>query len=133
STVPVVRLAFTASTTTDDVADEVIAAFDAIDTSVISRQQREAGLEAIRFALADPELVDAPLDGLEFRPDARKNLILATDEDSDGPWNGGNYEAPSSFDEDSIWQDEINRTAALVAASDAFLDLLIEPADGASL
>lgn len=128
---PVVKLAFTASSTTTDVADDVIAAFDAIDTSSLNAQQREAGLAAIR-AVLDPSTVSPALSGLEFREKARKSLILATDEDSDGPYNGGDYEAPSTFDANSSWQQEVNQTAAMIIANDAFIDLLIEPANKAT-
>ncbi|MEX1033547.1 MAG: PKD domain-containing protein [Cellvibrionaceae bacterium] len=132
SVLPVVRLGFTESTTVADVASEVIAAFDAIDTSYIGPVQREAGLEAIRFVLADPTLVAEPPVGLEFRADARKNLILATDEDSDGPYNNGDFEPPEDLTDgspDAQWQDEIDRTAALLVDNSAFVDLLMEPAD----
>jgi hypothetical protein len=129
SVTPVVKLGFTASTTIADVADDVIAAFDAIDTSSLGGQQREAGLEAIRMVLGEP----SAMTGLEFRADARKNLILATDEDSDGPYNGGNYEAPKNSDiTDTQWQDEVDETAALVIANNAFIDMLVEPDNGAS-
>ena len=129
---PVVQLPFTESTTVADVAADVIAAFDAIDTSSLGGQQREPGLEAIRAVLGDPATVSTPIAGLEFRTDARKNLILATDEDSDGPYNGGDYEPPDSFDGSSSWQAEINQTAAVVIANDAFLDLLVNPGDDPS-
>lgn len=121
-----------------DVVDQVVQAFIEIETSVIERdpvrggyEQREAGLEAIRWVLGDPSLDHYPPSGLEFRPTARKNLILVTDEDSDGPPELADYEPPVPFD-DERWQEEINRTARKVVDARAYLDLLIEPDDGAS-
>lgn len=134
---PRVRLEFTPSTRDADVVDMVIAAFDSIDTSFLPgrQQQREAGLEAIRWVLGDPELVGSPLPGLEFRPRARKTLILATDEDSDGPFNGADrrdFEPPADIGPDSVWQQEITRTARKVIENRAYLDLLVEPTAGPS-
>jgi len=83
----------------------------------------EAGLEVIRMVLgAAPNSVlvnnNIPEDGiLDFRTDARKNLILVTDEDSDNPY----YAANDGFN----LQEEIDATASAVIANNAFLNMLI--------
>lgn len=104
----------------------------------------EAGLEAIRMALgAAPESNFAnnniPQDGmLDFRSDARINLILATDEDSDRPANVANRlpgqtsnEPPSPLD--AAWQAEVDATAQAIINSDAFINMLINRSDPPSV
>ena len=93
----------------------------------------EAGLEAIRMALGASALVNnnIPQDGiLDFRPDARINMILATDEDSDLPFylanrfpNQSGNEPPSVFN--AIWQAEVDATAAMVIQNEVFLNMLV--------
>ncbi len=102
----------------------------------------EAGLEAIRIALG--EAVNNTLvrnnvggsGGLDYRADARKNLILVTDEDSDTPFYAANrfgvgspgVSPPSNGEANANWggwQDEIDATAQAVIDNDAFLNMLI--------
>ncbi len=102
----------------------------------------EPGLEVIRMALGGA--VQNNLDNnhiatdglLEFRPDARINIILATDEDSDIPYFAANRFSgqPGFAGTDGIVseqtlnsgrQAEIDATAAAVIAADAFVNLLI--------
>jgi len=104
----------------------------------------EAGLEAIRMALgAAPQSEflngNIPQDGtLDFRPDARKNLILATDEDSDRAANGANRFPGQSTGEppgtiNAAWQAEVDATAQAVIDSEAFINLLINRSDPPSI
>ncbi|OUS30226.1 hypothetical protein A9Q99_07065 [Gammaproteobacteria bacterium 45_16_T64] len=106
----------------------------------------EAGLEAIRIALGEATnntLVRnnvGGVGGLDFRDDARKNLILVTDEDSDTPFYSDNRfgvgcnscNPPSSGEAHSDWsgwQDEIDATAQAVIDNDAYLNMLINIGD----
>lgn len=106
----------------------------------------EAGLEAIRIALGEATnntLVRnnvGGVGGLDFRDDARKNLILVTDEDSDTPFYsdnrfgvGCNGCSPPSSGEGSGswagWQNEIDATAQAVIDNDAYLNMLINRND----
>lgn len=97
----------------------------------------EAGLEAIRMVLgaaSNSVLANGniPEDGtLNFRSDARKNLILATDEDSDRPFYTANRlsgqtsnEPPNSI-AGTDWQAEVDATAQAAIRSQAFLNLLV--------
>ncbi len=83
----------------------------------------EAGLEVIRMVLGtapNSNLANnnIPQDGiLNFRADARKNLILVTDEDSDNPFHNVN----DGFN----LQQEVDATASAVIASGAFLNMLV--------
>jgi len=83
----------------------------------------EAGLEVIRMVLGaapNSELVNnnIPQDGfLDFRVDARKNLILVTDEDADNPF----YAANDGF----TLQEEVDATASAVIGNNAFLNMLV--------
>ncbi|PTN12565.1 vWA domain-containing protein [Nitrosomonas aestuarii] len=83
----------------------------------------EAGLEVIRMVLGaapNSELANnnIPQDGfLNFRVDARKNLILVTDEDSDNPFHAVN----DGFN----LQEEIDATALAVIGNSAFLNMLV--------
>ena len=99
----------------------------------------EAGLEAIRMVLGaapDSNLANNNIaaDGfLNFRADARKNLILVTDEDSDRPFLAANqFAGQTSTDPAGIgdtvnaaWQAEVDATAAAVIGSNAYLNMLI--------
>ena len=96
----------------------------------------EAGLEAIRMVLgAAPQSNLAnnniPEDGvLNFRADARKNLILATDEDSDTPFHVANRfpgQTPQGPNGDT--QGEIDATAQAAINAQAFLNLLVNRND----
>lgn len=104
----------------------------------------EAGLEAIRMALGGAafntldtnNLLGYAGDGtLNYRGDARKNLILVTDEDSDCPFyvpnrflGCGTGSSPPNF-VGGPWQDEVDATAQAVIANDAFVNLLINVGD----
>ncbi|MGE0592614.1 MAG: PEP-CTERM sorting domain-containing protein [Vicinamibacterales bacterium] len=100
----------------------------------------EAGLEAIRMVLGaapDSELANnnIPEDGfLNFRNDARKNLILATDEDSDLPFQAVNRQAgQTTTDPPGVltpaWQAEVDATAQAAIRSGAFLNMLVNRGD----
>jgi hypothetical protein len=100
----------------------------------------EAGLEAIRMALGgavQSEFANnnIPEDGiLNYRADARKNLILVTDEDSDRPANVDNrFTGQTSNDPPSVindaWQAEVDATADAVIRNQAFLNMLINVGD----
>jgi hypothetical protein len=129
--------------TTDQAITE--AAFDLINVSgaVPGVQNNhnanpEAGLEAIRIVLnaATNNTIQRNNVGgsgpLAFRPDARKNLILVTDENSDLPYYVENREAGQTTTEPpnpltTPWQAEVDTTAQAVIANSAFLNLLVSP------
>jgi len=106
----------------------------------------EAGLEAIRMALGASELVNnhIPTDGfLDFRSDARINIILATDEDSDvayfaanrfagqAGYGGSNgYVGEGSTNAGGLA--EIDATAQAIIDHDAFINMLINRSDSPS-
>lgn len=96
----------------------------------------EAGLETIRMVLgaAPSSTLDnnnIPQDGiLDFRPDARKNLILVTDEDSVRAFNvanrfpgQGSLAPPNPLN--ASWQAEVDVTAQAVIDNQAFVNMLI--------
>jgi hypothetical protein len=98
----------------------------------------EAGLEAIRIVLnaAGTNMIQRNNVGgagpLAFRPDARKNLILVTDENCDLPFYAENREAGQTTTEPpsvltAPWQAEVTTTAQAVIANSAFINLLISP------
>jgi len=103
----------------------------------------EAGLEALRIALngaTDSTLLRTNVGGvgaLSFRADARKNIILVTDEDSDRPFYAANREpgqtniagdtSPLAFTQ--AWQDEVDATAAVAIQNQAFVNMLINASD----
>lgn len=100
----------------------------------------EAGLEAIRIALGaatDSTLVRDNVGGtggLDFRANARKNLILVTDEDSDRPFYVDNRftgqsatEPPSTLT--AGWQAEVDATADALIGSKAFINMIINASD----
>ena len=98
----------------------------------------EAGLEAIRIVLnaaTNNTLQRNNVGGsgpLAFRPGARKNLILVTDENSDLPFYVENRQAGQTGTEPpsvltAPWQAEVDATAAAVIANNAFVNLLISP------
>lgn len=101
----------------------------------------EAGLEAIRMVLGaapQSELANnnIPEDGfLNFRPGARINLILATDEDSDLPFHAANRLAGQAGNEPpnpiaaTDWQVEVDNTADAVINAGAFLNMLVNRND----
>jgi trimeric autotransporter adhesin len=129
--------------TTDQLATE--AAFDLISTggAVAGVQNNhnlnpEAGLEAIRIVLNSAgtnSLLRNNIGGtgpLASRPDARKNLILVTDENSDQPYYAENRQpGQTTMDPPSpltaAWQAEVDATALSVIAHNAFLNVLIDP------
>ncbi len=99
----------------------------------------EAGLEAIRIVLNSANtnwLARDHVGGsgpLVFRPDARKNLIVVTDENSDLPFYVTNRMAGQTTTEPpgvltAPWQAEVDATAQAVIANNAFVNLLISPA-----
>ena len=103
----------------------------------------EAGLEAIRMVLGEApssELVNNNIDEdgfLDFRSDARINLVLVTDEDSDRPFrldnrytNQTSNEPPSTIND--AWQAEVDATAQAVIDNDAYLNMLINIGDNPS-
>lgn len=103
----------------------------------------EAGLETIRMVLgaapnSELDNNNIPEDGfLNFRSDARKNLILVTDEDSDRPFHAVNrFPGQTSVDSASAlnasWQAEVDATARAVIASRAFVNMLINVGDAPS-
>lgn len=98
----------------------------------------EAGLEAIRIVLnaaVNNTIQRNNVGGsgpLAFRPEARKNLILITDENSDLPFYVENREAGQTGTEPpnsltTPWQAEIDTTVQAVVANNAFINLLISP------
>ncbi|MBL7049462.1 MAG: VWA domain-containing protein [Nitrospira sp.] len=102
----------------------------------------EAGLEAIRIALGtatNNTLLRTNIGGgsgnLVYRNDARKNLILVTDEDSDRPFYAANREAdqtsldPPANIAGTGWQTEVDNTAADVLANKAFVNMIINAGD----
>jgi len=106
----------------------------------------EAGLEVIRMALGEASystlatnnLAGYAGDGtLDYRADARKNLILVTDEDSDRPFYAANRDAgqttlspPGTLN--AAWQNEVDATATAVIENNAFLNMLINRGDAPS-
>lgn len=103
----------------------------------------EAGLEATRIVLgagAPGSLLRTNVGGagnLAFRPDARINLILVTDEDSDLPFNAANRVAgqaggPPGSLAGTPWQTEVDNTASAVIAKNAFVNILMNIGNGAS-
>jgi hypothetical protein len=129
--------------TTDQAITE--AAFDLISVSGAvpgvhnnHNANPEAGLEAIRIVLnsANTNWIARDHVGgsgpLAFRPDARKNLILVTDENSDLPFYATNRMAGQTGTEPpsvltAPWQAEVDATAQAVIANNAFVNLLINP------
>jgi hypothetical protein len=109
----------------------------------------EAGLEAIRMVLGgapNSVLLRNNVGGvgsLDFRPDARKNLILVTDEDGDSPFYGvnrfsgqsgfgsgnGDFGDPPSSGPTTGWQAEIDAAVAAIVANKAFINLVINAGD----
>ena len=72
-----------------------------------------------------------PEDGiLNFRGNARKNLILATDEDGDRPFHAANrlagqttVDPPTTMPTD--WQSQVDNTANAVINAQAYLNMLV--------
>ncbi len=103
----------------------------------------ESGLEAIRQVLgqAIEPLNTDNLPGhsgvLDYRVDARKNIILVTDEDSDRPFHVANQfpgqaanEPPSGCPGlDAAWQAEVDATASAAINQAAFVNLLVNAGD----
>ncbi|MBC8097064.1 MAG: VWA domain-containing protein, partial [Akkermansiaceae bacterium] len=98
----------------------------------------EAGLEAIRIVLngaVNNTLQRNNVGGsgpLTFRPEARKNLVLVTDENCDLPFYVENRQAGQTSTEPPVplnaaWQAEVNVTAQVVVSNNAFVNLLINP------
>lgn len=98
----------------------------------------ETGLETIRMVLGASAVTLTDATGgngrLDFRPSAIKNLILATDEDSDlpifpenrQPGQSGSSACPLA----APWQAEVDATAQAVIRNAAFVNLLVEEASG---
>ncbi len=96
----------------------------------------EASLETIRMVLGAAtvnELANnnTPEDGiLNFRGNARKNLILATDEDGDRPFHAANrlasqttVDPPTTMPTD--WQTQVYNTANAVINAQAYFNMLV--------
>jgi len=107
-------------------------------------QNPEAGLEALRIILdgaTNNTLQRNNVGGsgpLSFRSDARKNFILVTDEDADGPYysdnrfgSQGSGDPPSPLTSD--WQDEVDATAVAAISEQIFLNMIINPSDAPSV
>ena len=103
----------------------------------------EAGLEALRMVLgASGEVLTHDNVGgtgvLAFRPDARKNLILVTDEDADRPFfvsnrlPGQTTPGPPATISGTDWQLAVDHTAQAVIDQAAFVNLLVNPGNGAT-
>lgn len=104
----------------------------------------EAGLEAIRIVLngaTDNTLLRTHVGGsgpLSFRSDARKNLILVTDEDSDRPYYSANrYSDQTSTDPPGTltggWAAEVDDTADVAVANAAYLNMLVNRGDSPTI
>jgi hypothetical protein len=128
---------FTTDQATTEAAFDVISVNGAV-TGVHNNHNLnpEAGLEAIRIVLnaANNNTIQRNNVGgsgpLAFRPEARKNLILVTDENCDLPYYVENREAGQTGTEPpgiltAPWQAEINTTAQAVIANNAFVNLLV--------
>jgi len=125
---PEVRQDFTSD------ADLLAEVFANIEILSISAGKFEAGLEAIRMSLgAAVHNFAAGL--LAFRPDAIKNIVLVTDENSDGPrfienrapeQTGDNPPGCNDFAPENPWQLEVDLTARAAIESNAFVNLLIK-------
>jgi len=103
-----------------------------------------AALEAIRIVLdgaVDNTLVNGPNVAcgyaFAFREQARKNLILLTDEDSDRPYfefnrftGQGTEEPPDILT--AQWQAEVNATADAAVNNDAFISMMVDISDNPS-
>jgi hypothetical protein len=130
---------FTTDQTTTEAAFDVISVNGAVPGVHNNHNVNpEAGLEAIRIVLnaaVNNTIQRNNVGGsgpLAFRPDARKNLILVTDENSDLPYYVENREAGQTGTEPPAtltapWQAEIDTTARAVIANNAFVNLLINP------
>jgi hypothetical protein len=99
----------------------------------------EAGLEAIRIVLdsaTNSTLQRTHVGGsgpLAFRPNARKNLVLVTDENSDLPYYAENRQVGQTGTEPpspltAPWQAEVDVTAQVLIGNNAFVNMLISPA-----
>ena len=103
----------------------------------------EAGLETIRMVLgaANQSILannNIAEDGiLNFRPNARTNLILATDEDSDLPFNVANRQPGQSGNPPGTlsnpWQDEVDATAQAIIDNQAFVNMLVNRNDSPTI
>lgn len=132
--------------TNDQLATET--AFDTISVSgavpgfqINHNVNPEAGLEAIRMVLGkapNSTLLSGNIPGdgvLDFRSNARKNLILVTDEDSDRPYYNGNQLAGQTTNEPPTtingtgWQTEVDNTAQAVIDELAFVNILMNAGD----
>lgn len=124
---------------------DTIAAFNSMSVSGRHNVNPEAGLEAIRMSLGEASYNDLVYTysgtnygvgtSITYRSDARKNIILVTDEDSDRPYYtqnrvaGQNNVDPPSFP-NTAWQTEIDNTADAVIENDAFVNMLINRGNG---
>lgn len=136
---PEVILDFTADQAITEAAFDVISVGGAVPGVHNNHNANpEAGLEAIRIVLnsAGTNYLQRNNVGgegpLVFRPDARKNLVLVTDENSDLPFYATNRmtgqtgtEPPSVLT--APWQAEVDATAQAVIANNAFVNMLINP------
>jgi hypothetical protein len=136
--------------TTDKQA--VLDAFDQISTvGAVTDFQRshivgpDALQEAIRVVLNEATFLDSDFrtnvggtGPLEFREEARINIVAVTDGDSDLPFYEANRQPgqtgtdpPSPLD--AAWQAEVDATAAALIEHAAFLNLIMNGPQGASI
>ena len=117
-------------------ANEFIAALQSITILSQSEGRMEAGLEAIRMALGATSVPLSGGDGvLDFRPDALKNIVLVTDENSDLPTHAANRATNASGAVQAgnvpnaplpeLWQAEVDLTARALIDAGAFVNMLI--------
>lgn len=93
----------------------------------------EAGLEMIRMVLEVAQMseLSGPASNFDFRPDARRVLILVTDENSDIPFHPenrfGHLEVEPGDIQDPEWEMELIETAAALVTNDVLLFMLVDP------
>ena len=99
----------------------ISATLNALSEQIV--RETESGTEAIQFALAQ----------LAFRPEARGNIILITDEDDDRPASiDGKREPPFLWNVSAdmpFFQGRIDTTAQALIQQEMFLNLIINPSD----
>jgi len=135
--------------TTDKQA--VLDAFDQISTvGAVTDFQRshivgpDALQEAIRVVLNEATFLDSDFrtnvggtGPLEFREEARINIVAVTDGDSDLPFYEGNRQPSQTGTDppsplDAAWQAEVDATAAALIEHAAFLNLIMNGPDAPS-
>jgi hypothetical protein len=113
-----------------------------------ARGGQESSFEAIRMALGEAKynVFDHKNVGgsgvLKLRPEARKFIMLLTDEDSDAPLYPGNFEwgfssadyGPTSWPSYTTgkWAEELKATITALVATDATIYMFVDPGQGVS-